>query len=294
MALLHRAVRPPSHQPRRLRGSTVFLPVLLLTSLLMTFRPAGSDWVRWTLARLQAWVEQQFGLCCSKETIRRALIRLHFSWKKARKLLARACTEARQRFLKDLQRLVIEAQGGRVLLVFCDEAHIHLDADLGYGWARRGLPFWVHSCSPGLKKSSFYGLHLYNYQAVRIWPYERANSENTLDVLTRLREQFPDPPIALVWDGASYHRSAAVRAKAAELNIELVRLPAYSPDFMPVEALWRWLRQEVTSLHCHSTVAELIERVADFAWSVNMDPAALSGRLALKTHLDPEEEKLRF
>jgi len=28
--------------------------------------------------------------------------------------------------------------------------------------------------------------------------------------------------------------------------MEIVQLPAYSPDFMPVEALWQWLRAEVT------------------------------------------------
>jgi transposase len=135
---------------------------------------------------------------------------------------------------------------------------------------------------------------LYNYQAVRIWPCARANTDSTIEVLTRLRQQFPDPVIVLVWDGASYHRSAAVLAKAAELNIRLVRLPAYSPDFMPVEALWRWLRQEVSSLRCHSTVPDLIASVAQFVWSINMDPAALVTRLTLKSHLDPAEEILRF
>jgi transposase len=34
-------------------------------------------------------------------------------------------------------------------------------------------------------------------------------------------------------------------------NIGIVRLPGYSPDFMPVEALWHWLRQSVTYNHCH-------------------------------------------
>jgi hypothetical protein len=33
---------------------------------------------------------------------------------------------------------------------------------------------------------------------------------------------------------------------------------------MPVEALWRWLRSEVTANYCHRDPAELIERVANF------------------------------
>ena len=58
----------------------------------------------------------------------------------------------------------------------------------------------------------------------------------TIEVLERLRKEFPSRPMTVLWDGASYHRSAIVLAAAARLGIEIVRLPAYSPDFMPVEA----------------------------------------------------------
>jgi transposase len=255
---------------------------------------ANLDPIRWTLARLQQWIEQVFGLSCSHQTIRRVLVRLGFSWKKARKLLAKACPQRRQEFLQDLKSLMVHVHNGRILLVYCDEAHIHLEADLGYGWGRRGLPLFVHSTSPGLQKVSFYGLYLYNYQTVRIWPYPCANSDHTMDMLTRLRQQFPDHIIVLVWDNASYHRSGEVRDKAAQLGITLLPLPAYSPDLMPVEALWRWLRQEVTYVQCHLSGVELIENAEDFASSVNLDPIAVATRLRVKTHLDPREEKLRF
>ena len=47
-------------------------------------------------------------------------------------------------------------------MVYVDEAHIHQDADLGYGWAKRGQRFWVASRAPGLSaRVSFYGLYLY-------------------------------------------------------------------------------------------------------------------------------------
>ena len=55
------------------------------------------------------------------------------------------------------------------LLVYVDEAHIHQDADLGYGWAERGQRFWVASRSPGLSaRVSFYGVYLYNEGQVRL------------------------------------------------------------------------------------------------------------------------------
>ena len=73
-----------------------------------------------------------------------------------------------------------------------------------------------------------------------------------------------------------------------------MRLPAYSPDFMPVEALWRWLREDVTYNHCHDTCQELIERVAAFEQRINKDLYVLADRLWVKDELDPEEEALRL
>ena len=154
---------------------------------------------------------------------------------------------------------------------------------------------WVASCSPGLSaKLSFYGLYLCNEGAVRLWPYPRANGTHTIAALRRLRAEWPECPIIVVWDGASYHRAACVHKAATALHIDLVRLPGYSPDFMPVEALWRWLREDVTYHHCHPTSDALRRRVAEFQAGINRDPYALADRLWVKDHLDPEEEELRF
>jgi transposase len=109
-----------------------------------------------------------------------------------------------------------------------------------------------------------------------------------------LRAEWPDWPIIVVWDGAPYHRAAGVQKAATELHIDLVRLPGYSPDFMPVEELWRWLRGAVTYHYCHPTADDLRRRVGQFEADINQDPYAVADRLVVKDHLDPEEEKLRF
>jgi len=250
---------------------------------------------RWTLRRLMHWVEQRFGRRFCRETIRAALHRLKLSWKKAKKLLGRADPAQRQAFLDDLEPVLDGAARDRHLLVYVDEAHIHQDADLGYGWSARGERAWVCSTSPGLSaKRTFYGLYLYNEGQVRLWPYPRGNGEHTIDVLGRLRAEFPERPLIVLWDGVSYHRAETVRQAAAELQIECRRLPGYSPDFMPVEALWRWLREDVTYQHCHASLDRLETSVASFQDKINQDPIALVDRLALKTQLDPDVEKLRI
>jgi len=182
-----------------------------------------------------------------------------------------------------------------VSLVYIDEAHVHQDTALGYGWAPLGQRLWVNSCSPGLSvRVSFYGVYLYNAGRVEIWPFAQANTEHTLEVLQRLRERLPEQRLVVLWDNASYHKAAAVKQRATQLHIELLPLPSYSPDFMPVEHLWQWLREEVTALTCHTSIAELTERVEQFRQTINTQPGALADRLWVKDHLDPEEELLRI
>ena len=70
-------------------------------------------------------------------------------------------------------------------------------------------------------------------------------------------------------------------------------ISGYSPDFIPVEHLWQWLREDVTYHTCHNSEAELIERVSAFEQAINAFPPVLADRLWVKIHLKTEGEKLR-
>lgn len=85
-----------------------------------------------------------------------------------------------------------------------------------------------------------------------------------------------------------------VHEAASTLEINLQALPAYSPDLMPVEHLWQWLREDLTYHTCYDSQTELIDAVADFQHQINTHPIALSDRLWVKKHLDLKQEKLRF
>lgn len=248
---------------------------------------------RWTLKRLVVWIRETFKIDCCRDTVRKVLKRLGFSWKKARKLLNKANTAKRRDYLATLEGLMQDALDNDHLLIFIDEAHIHLDTDEGYGWSVKGERFWVSSCSPGLAKVSFYGVYIYNLGQVRLLPYDVANGLNTIEVLKQIRAEFPDHKMTTIWDGAPYHRSRLVKDEAKTLNVNLLPLPAYSPDFMPVEHLWQWFREDLTYHTCYQNQADLIQRVHLFQQRLNLAPLDIADRLWVKSHLNPEEEKLR-
>ena len=52
--------------------------------------------------------------------------------------------------------------------------------------------------------------------------------------------------------------------KTPNLQLHLVALPAYSPDFNPDEAIWEWVREEVTANICFGTAANVREKVDAF------------------------------
>lgn len=161
-------------------------------------------------------------------------------------MLVRTCPEKRAAYLDKIRGLLDAAMRGEKTLVFMDPAHIHLDCDLGFGWAPKAARLLVGSRSPRLsERVTFYGAYVYNEGSVRIWPYERANAATTVEVLERLAAQLTGQDVTLIWDGAAYHKAKVVKAKVEELGWELEPLPGYSPDFMPVEELWRWFRSEV-------------------------------------------------
>ena len=70
----------------------------------------------------------------------------------------------------------------------------------------------------------------------------------------------------MVWDNAPAHRGEGVREllRRPGLNLRLVNLPGYSPDFNADEAIWGWAREQVTGNLCLGTKALVQERVGSF------------------------------
>jgi len=185
---------------------------------------------------------------------------------------------------------------GERTLIYIDEAHVHQDMDLGYGWGIRGTPFRIASISPGLHaKINWYGAYDFTNGCAFLWSYPKCNGENTADFLEKVADWVRGLPNAtVIWDGSPVHRAKVARKRADDLGIELVLLPGYSPDLNPIEGLWKWLREEVTYGHCHESVSALFKASKAFVYEINQDPMAMISRLWPKMTLDPAEEELRL
>ena len=152
-------------------------------------------------------------------------------------------------------------------IFFADEAHFYADVDLRGKWVLKGEPALVSSTSPRYgEKASYYSavcLATGEVEAMALDGNSRA--ETSVTFLKQLRAHHTEPLI-VIWDNGPAHGGDASRADRTtpELHVRLVRLPAYSPDFNPDEAIWGWIREEVTANTCFGTKAKVQQHVGQF------------------------------
>ena len=134
-------------------------------------------------------------------------------------------------------------------------------------WVLKGEPALVDSTSPRRgEKASYYSAVCLETGEVEVMELEgNSNSATSAAFLRQLRARHYEP-LTVIWDNSPAHRGDALRAYLAtpDLNLCLVNLPSYSPDFNADEAIWGWVRQEATANLCLGTRAAVQEKVGDF------------------------------
>lgn len=92
---------------------------------------------------------------------------------------------------------------------------------------------------------------------------EHVNADTTQKFLDGLSKTIaPHKHVALIWDGAGYHRAKTLVVPA---NITLVMLPPRSPELNPVENLWHYLRSHHWSNRTYKNL-EAVEKAAVQGW----------------------------
>ena len=228
---------------------------------------AGIELANWNWKVVHRFVRERFGLSLCRSSCLNWLHRLGFSFKRPKKRLVKANESKRQAFVAEYAALWDESErtGGKVL--FVDEAHFRADAELRGKWVLRGEPALVDSSSPKYgEKASYYSAVCLETGEVEWMALEgNSNSGTSVAFLEQLRGKHSGR-LNIIWDNAPAHRGEALREYLGtpELDLRLVNLPGYSPDFNADEAIWGWAREEATGNLCLGSRAAVQERVGNF------------------------------
>jgi transposase len=216
---------------------------------------------------VREFIRRRCDLILSRASCLNYLHRLGFVLKRPKKRLLTADEARRAVFVREYALLRAGAAASGAKIFFVDEAHFYADADLRGKWVLAGEPALVDSTSPRWgEKASYYSAVCLETGEVEVRELDgNSTAETSAAFLRQLRANHPEPLI-VIWDNGPAHGGDALRAYLATPNLQLrlVRLPGYSPDFNADEAIWGWVREEVTANTCFGTAAQVREHVGRF------------------------------
>ena len=136
---------------------------------------------------------------------------------------------------------------------------MYLQATLQIVWAAQGQTPLV-KLHPGRESTHFYGaLNLLNGQDIAMRS-PVMNAETSALFLEKILLAYPDDPILLLWDRASWHRGAKIKAiLEANPRLEIIYFPPGAPDLNPQEHVWKATRRAIS--HNHS--CKKLDKLAD-------------------------------
>ena len=214
---------------------------------------SGIDLANWYWKVVRRFALERFAIGLSRSSCLNWLHRLGFAFKRPKKRLLKADEAKREAFVAEYAALREEAGRKEARIFFADEAHFRADAELRGKWVLKGKPALVDSTSPQYgEKASYYSAVCLETGEVEWMELEgNSNSGTSVAFLEQLRERHPGS-MRVIWDNAPAHRGEAVREylRTPGLDLRLVNLPAYSPDFNADEAIWGWTREEATGNLC--------------------------------------------
>ena len=170
------------------------------------------------------------------------------------------------------------AAGGEVWVA--DETALREFPPLRAGWSKRGEPARVVISGRNKRRAILGALNVRTGELVRT-ARERCRTDDVLAAVAALGAVRPETPKILIWDNAPPHLPHRVRDAAASAGITVVLLPFRSPELMPLEDLWRGLKQTVAANRCYASLEELVDRA--LAWLDGMSDTERHRRCGLQS-----------
>jgi transposase len=225
----------------------------------------GFESACWRTPMIQELILSKFGVFYSAHYLSQLLKNLGFSYQKAKFVAANKDEKKRAEWLKNTwPEILNEAKAKNGYILFGDEASFPQWGTLNYTWSRKGQQPIVTTSGNRRSYKVFGLIEYFTGKFFAKGHYGKLNSDAYInylkEVLSKTRKH-----IFLIQDGAPYHRGAKMKKffKDNTDRITVYRLPSYSPDFNPIEMLWKKIKQHGTHLKYFPTFESLVDKVEE-------------------------------
>jgi len=208
----------------------------------------GFETACWNSVLIRVLIWREFGVLYNRQYVCTLLSNMGFSFQKARFVSDHLDAAKRLAWLQGTWPAILRAakrcQG---LILFEDEASFAQWGSLSYTWARRGHQPEVPTSGKRKGYKVFGAIEYFSGRLFFQGIEGRFNSESYQAFLQMIMAQ-TTAHLFLIHDGARYHTSASTKAFLAAHHDRLTEhpLPSYSPDYNPIEYLWKKTKQRAT------------------------------------------------
>ncbi len=217
----------------------------------------------WRSPMIQLVIQEQFGVLFNVHYISELLNNMGYSFQKAKFESSKMDHEARKKWLENIWPEILElAESKNAHIMFGDEASFPQWGSLNYTWSKKGVQPIVKTSG---SRRGYKVFGLIEYFTGKFFSKGHEGKLNGDSYIEFLKEVISSTRknIILIQDGAPYHKGKKVKeffAKHAK-RLTVYTLPSYSPDYNPIELLWKKIKQTGTHLVYFHTFDSLIGKV---------------------------------
>jgi transposase len=197
-----------------------------------------------TAESVAAWVKKRWGVCYTSNGMAAVLRRLGYVYKKPKLVPGKADAAAQEEFLEDYENLKQNREEGDVVM-FMDATHPQHNPVIGYGWIKRGEEHPIKS-NTGRRRLNINGAIDVQRMSAEIRFDDTIDAISTIALFEQIERANPRAKrITIICDNARYYRSKAVAEYLENSRINLLFLPAYSPNLNLIERFWKFFKRKV-------------------------------------------------
>lgn len=215
-----------------------------------------------------ARIEELTGIKLSDSQVGRIMRRMGMRYQKSAAVPGKCDPQMQFNFLNDelLPRLE-KARKGECRVFFVDAAHFVMGAFLGMIWAFSRV--FVRTGSGRQRYSVLGAVETRDHDFISVRTTGSVNAETICELISKIDLSYPGEEITLVMDNARYQRNQKVTEIAESFGIDLLYLPAYSPNLNLIERVWRLVKSKCLRNRYHETFTYFVGAIDEFLNSLN-------------------------
>ena len=195
--------------------------------------------------------------------------KLHCSYKKTRLIPGKAQDENVQKDFINFMESLYECAlcNNKDVLLYSDPMHQIHNVENDYAWQEIGKAGTKQIASnTGRRRLNIIGaINPVTFEPTILLEEENCNADSIVRLLEAIKKQYASAEtICLILDNARYQEGEIARIKAQELGIDLVFLPAYSPNLNLIERLWKFFKKKVMKNQYYKDFAIFKKAIEDF------------------------------